>query len=51
MLGEALLDLHNNHHYLRFFSLLRASIAQRRFAEYKARLLQQLHAARYALQT
>ena len=49
MLGEALLDLHNNHHYLRFFERVRAAIAQRRFGEYKARLLQQLHAERYTL--
>jgi queuine tRNA-ribosyltransferase subunit QTRTD1 len=41
MLGEVLLDLHNMHHYLRFFGALRSAIAAGEFPQFAA-----FHAAR-----
>ena len=31
-----LLEIHNTHHYLRFFAAMRAAIAGKRFADYRA---------------
>ncbi len=41
MLGEVLLDMHNMHHYLRFFGALRGAIAAGEFPQFAA-----FHAAR-----
>jgi len=48
MLGQALLDIHNTHHYLQFFKAIRAAIREGRFGEYKRRMIEYLHAGRYS---
>ena len=48
MLGEVLLDLHNQHHYLRFFAALRASIASNAFPAFAAFHAAHAQAARAA---
>ncbi len=48
MLGEVLLDLHNQHHYLRFFAALRAAIAADAFPAFDAFHAAHAQAARAA---
>ena len=48
MLAEVLLDLHNLHHYLRFFAELRAAIAAGAFADFADFHAARAHAARVA---
>ena len=48
MLADVLLDVHNLHHYLRFFAALRAAIAAGGFAEFAAFHAARAHAARVA---
>ena len=46
MLADVLLDVHNLHHYLRFFAALRAAIAAGTFAAFSDFHAQRAHAAR-----
>jgi len=46
MLAHALLDIHNNYHFLQFVKHIRASIMQDKFADYKQKTVQYFHAAR-----
>ena len=48
MLAEVLLDLHNQHHYLRFFAALRAAIAADAFPAFADFHARRTHAARVA---
>ena len=48
MLADVLLDVHNLHHYLRFFAALRDAIAAGGFADFADFHAARAHAARVA---